>query len=709
MLQPGIQDRTRWWSREDLLLVLLLGALLYLPGLGDVPLFDRDEPRFATAGRNMAVTGDYIVPRFNDQLRPDKPPLLYWLQCGVYHIARWIAPQAEFSELIARLPSAICATLTLVVVYLMAGSRFGRVTGLVSALILGTCCVFLAEARLSTADATMLLFQVLAMACAWSAFERGAPLADTFGPGYRRGLPKPPNIEDPYAALDFEAIKPPATGRLPLWVALLFWIALGFATLAKGMPLLFVPLALLTLSATTGRLGAEVRRHANDFFRRRNVLVALLLLLPLGFIYAVPGVKAQRSWISILWVIGCLMIALPHLPSYLWRYGGRMGNWRWWGQLRPLLGIPLLLLIVLPWFIAAWVQTDGKLIEIMLRKHVVARAVSSLEGHGQPPGFYLLTVWGTFWPWSILLIPAAYHTARRLLGKTAVLIDPRPYQFLVCWIFPAWLIYELAKTKLVHYTLPLLVPIAVLCADTLVQSWLRLTEVLSTKWFASAKWVWLSLWSAFGVAIPVLAFLHLRDVFGWSILLGGALAATGVASTIAWNRPAWPFVMVLSWAAALLIANTLILPEIRVLNVSKTLAATVLRIQQQDPSFRVAAAGYNEDTLVFYTRQQVTMLGEKPPAESELPQWARYVAAAAHLQKPGGPEPAAKWLLITQDYLLPELQRQGYEFWEVAAASGFNIAKGKPVAVTVITNVRPPGWNPPSTRPATTHPAPKWW
>ncbi len=66
-------------SGEDLILLVLFGALFYLPGLGQIPLFDRDEPRFATAAREMAGAGDFVVPTFNGELRPDKPPLVYWL------------------------------------------------------------------------------------------------------------------------------------------------------------------------------------------------------------------------------------------------------------------------------------------------------------------------------------------------------------------------------------------------------------------------------------------------------------------------------------------------------------------------------------------------------------------------------------------------------------------------------------------------------
>lgn len=42
-------------------------------------LWDRDEPRFAQAAVEMRASGDYLVPTFNGEVRPQKPPLIYWL------------------------------------------------------------------------------------------------------------------------------------------------------------------------------------------------------------------------------------------------------------------------------------------------------------------------------------------------------------------------------------------------------------------------------------------------------------------------------------------------------------------------------------------------------------------------------------------------------------------------------------------------------
>ena len=44
----------RWWTWEQVIQLVLLGILYLMPGLGQIALFDRDEPRFATAARSTA-------------------------------------------------------------------------------------------------------------------------------------------------------------------------------------------------------------------------------------------------------------------------------------------------------------------------------------------------------------------------------------------------------------------------------------------------------------------------------------------------------------------------------------------------------------------------------------------------------------------------------------------------------------------------------
>ena len=61
-----------------------------------------------------------------------------------------------------------------------------------------------------------------------------------------------------------------------------------------------------------------------------------------------------------------------------------------------------------------------------------------------------------------LLLPAALSTGWSRRAEPAV-------RFMVCWLVPAWVIFELAPTKLWHYTLPTFGAIALLMAAALTQ------------------------------------------------------------------------------------------------------------------------------------------------------------------------------------------------------------------------------------------------
>ena len=87
-------------------IVFIFGLLLLLLGLGSTGLVDETPPLFASAGRAMSQSGDWLTPKVNGILRFDKPPFYYWLMAIFYSIPlneRW----DELGSLSARLPSAL--------------------------------------------------------------------------------------------------------------------------------------------------------------------------------------------------------------------------------------------------------------------------------------------------------------------------------------------------------------------------------------------------------------------------------------------------------------------------------------------------------------------------------------------------------------------------------------------------------------------------
>lgn len=88
----------------------VLAALLFIPFLGNVHLFDWDEINFAESAREMIVSGNYLSVQINFIPFTEKPPLFFWMQV----LSMKIFGVNEFA---ARFPNAICGIFTLVVIF----------------------------------------------------------------------------------------------------------------------------------------------------------------------------------------------------------------------------------------------------------------------------------------------------------------------------------------------------------------------------------------------------------------------------------------------------------------------------------------------------------------------------------------------------------------------------------------------------------------
>ncbi|KAF0237161.1 MAG: glycosyl transferase family [Prolixibacteraceae bacterium] len=92
------------------ILIAMVAALLFVPFLGGVHLFDWDEINFAEAAREMIVTGDYLTVQINYLPFWEKPPLFIWMQ--VFSMKLF-----GINEFAARFPNAICGIVTLLVLF----------------------------------------------------------------------------------------------------------------------------------------------------------------------------------------------------------------------------------------------------------------------------------------------------------------------------------------------------------------------------------------------------------------------------------------------------------------------------------------------------------------------------------------------------------------------------------------------------------------
>ena len=95
--------------------VVLLGALLFVPFLGHVHLFDWDEINFAECAREMIVSNDYLKVQIDFKPFWEKPPLFIWMQVLSMKVL-------GVNEYAARFPNAVIGIFTLIAIY-HAGKR----------------------------------------------------------------------------------------------------------------------------------------------------------------------------------------------------------------------------------------------------------------------------------------------------------------------------------------------------------------------------------------------------------------------------------------------------------------------------------------------------------------------------------------------------------------------------------------------------------
>lgn len=181
----------------------------------------------------------------------------------------------------------------------------------------------------------------------------------------------------------------------------------------------------------------------------------------------IKGDPSQRPWKLMVWVglglsilikgpIGLLVIVPALAMICLWDR-----QWAWLKRLGWGWGLPLLVLLVGPWAIAITIATDGGFWREAIGNDLGNKVTGVAESHGGFPGMYAVLSPLLLFP-ATLMLPAALSTGWSRRAEPAI-------RFLVCWLVPCWLIFEIAPTKLWHYTLPTFGAIALLMAAALTR------------------------------------------------------------------------------------------------------------------------------------------------------------------------------------------------------------------------------------------------
>ena len=371
-------------------------------------------------------------------------------------------------------------------------------------------------------------------------------------------------------------------------VLLTYWAALAFVSRRAAV------LAGLMLAASI-LLGVEARLAKTDAMLLSTVVAAMGAL---GRVYlASHGSHIQMArrwtWPAIFWTAaaGGILLKGPLILMFVALTAAALSiidrSARWLIGLKPIAGIFWLLLLVLPWFIAIVAKSGDSFFAESIGNDLFAKVGAGQESHGAPPGLYFVLFWVTFWPGSMLVglaAPAVWNVRREPGAK-----------YLLAWIVPSWIVFEIVLTKLPHYVLPLYPPIAILAAGILDH------QALSRRRWLEAGTVWwfiIATVLAVGMIAAHIALGEQLGLLAWPFA-GGAI----IFALFAWllyRVDGAERSLLRAIAASLCVAfgvYATTFPAISELFPAVELADYVHEANCYDPM--VATAGYHEPSLVF--------------------------------------------------------------------------------------------------------------
>jgi len=326
----------------------------------------------------------------------------------------------------------------------------------------------------------------------------------------------------------------------------------------------------------------------------------------------------------------------------------------WLKGLRFAWGVPLMLVLVLPWIVAITIATSGGFFSEAVGHDMLGKVAGAQEAHGALPGTYLLLLPASFWPSSLLLVPAVVLAWRHR--------QEREVQFLLGWLLPFWVVMELVPTKLPHYVLPAYPALALLAGRALLEA-----PEIRRRW---PGFVLVGVWAILAMGLAG-AFIVLPLRFGEGISLG-ALPAVVLLLALGFFALRWRDRLQGMFALGLLALVTygaafqLVLPSLDRIWLSREAAALVASYKPP-ANAPLASVGYSEPSLVFMTGTRTRFLSANE--------------AALYLTSARG---AVALVSDREDQAFRQaLSSHGFAPRAVGSVSGLNYSNGRRVTLTL--------------------------
>ncbi len=424
----------------------LFAALLYIPYLGAVGLWDPWETHYGEVARSMIQRNDYVIPYWESAWFFSKPVFTMWMMAFGMQVAgtnRTDGALSLMTEWGMRLPFALLSILALALLGLAISRTVSKRAGIASVFALATMPLYFLLSRQAVTDTPVVTTMICAMACAII-----AQLDD--GTKHRTGW----------------------------WYG--FYVFCAFGCLAKGL-LGMIPAAVLFVYA----LLAVVPWDEKSFTEHVRWLVkdALPLLVafaipvvPCVLYFALLAFQATRGAPpDIKSMFGAALIAIGGAAAlvavadrfFMVHKTRPPVFWEQLYKMKLATGTLLLFAVALPWYLKlsffTGVDDEGK---DFFTRFIIHDHFNRLGAgvHTTTPGgsfTYFIEQGGyAIFPW-VALVPGAVALLARLRLRGGGKVDHVGVMVFV-WMAGVFALMAMSATKFHHYVFPVLPGLAVL-------------------------------------------------------------------------------------------------------------------------------------------------------------------------------------------------------------------------------------------------------
>jgi 4-amino-4-deoxy-L-arabinose transferase-like glycosyltransferase len=432
-------------------LAAVLGAVLLVPYLGAVGLWDPWETHYGEVARQMVYRGDWVYPYWENGWMFSKPAFTYWLVALGQMLVRadtGSGPLGLFTEWGMRLPFVAMSIAALALLALAVGRVVNRRAGLATAFALATMPMYFLLSRQAVTDTPFVAAMVAALASAII-----GQLDETTG------------------------------HRAAWWYA--FYVFCAIATLAKGIAGVGFPAVVLVLYACLSVVPWSWRQAAAHlaWLGRHAVWPAIGAVVAAAMTLGMAWVIINRIRISddpdqllVNFICAAVLAFVAAVGAFVAILRWRSPHpeqvpplWAQFYKMRLGTGILVFFAIALPWYLTLTLfeqvgnQEEGQLFWYRFFVHDHLNRLTA-GVHTTTPGgtfTYFIEQGGyAIFPW-VAAVPGTLAVASRIRLRSNRPVD-HVGVIAALWVAVTFTVFGISATKFHHYVFPILPGLAIL-------------------------------------------------------------------------------------------------------------------------------------------------------------------------------------------------------------------------------------------------------